>query len=60
MIRSKAVFVERKEMERAGQYDIADFIFVYKQFVLLVLKEQEILDEVQFLYCMEKLSEVKN
>ena len=59
-MKSRAVFVERKEKEQIGQYDMSEFIFAYKQSVLLAIKEQGMLDEVQFQYCMEKLTEVKN
>lgn len=56
----RAVFVEMKEKEPIEQFDISEFLFVYKQSILLELKEQGGLDEMQLQYCIEKLLAEKN
>lgn len=58
-MKRRTVFIEVREKEVVEQQDITAFIWAYKQAVLHAVKEQGNLNEMQLLYCMEKLEASK-
>ncbi len=53
---NKAVFLKCTEEIAVSKADTPDFYRLYQQSVLLALKEQDVINEVQFQHCLDTLN----
>lgn len=53
---TKAFFIKVKEEKEINKKETPEFLLLYEQSVLLALKEQGILNEIQLPICMDELS----
>ena len=53
---NRAVFQEMTEVTEVSKENTPEFFLLYQQSVLLCLKEQGVIDELQFGLCMDALT----